>query len=122
MPHPLQAKKEDTLDLCRLLNDDLAATVAKHPTRFVGLGTLPMQAPDLAVKELERCVKVLNNNVSVFVNESTIYFLSCVMYKQELGFPGVQIGSHINEWNMDAPELQSVFAVGIVCTCLAHRK
>lgn len=79
------AKKEDTLDLCRLLNDDIASTVAKHPTRFVGLGTLPMQAPELAVKELERCVK-------------------------ELGFPGVQIGSHINDWNLDAPELQCVFA------------
>ena len=54
----LQAKREDTLDLCRLLNDDLAATVAKYPRRFIGLGTLPMQAPELAVKELERCVKV----------------------------------------------------------------
>ena len=53
-----QAKREDTLDLCRLLNDDLAATVAKHPNRFIALGTLPMQAPELAVKELERCVKV----------------------------------------------------------------
>ena len=40
------------------MNDDLAATVAKYPNRFVGLGTLPMQAPELAVKELERCVKV----------------------------------------------------------------
>ena len=38
-----QAKPEDTLDLCQLLNDDLARTVKKHPTRFVGLGTLPMQ-------------------------------------------------------------------------------
>ncbi|XP_023677367.1 2-amino-3-carboxymuconate-6-semialdehyde decarboxylase isoform X2 [Paramormyrops kingsleyae] len=37
------AKPEDTLDLCHLLNDDLAAVVAQHPRRFVGLGTLPMQ-------------------------------------------------------------------------------
>ncbi|XP_031562651.1 2-amino-3-carboxymuconate-6-semialdehyde decarboxylase-like [Actinia tenebrosa] len=79
------AKPKDTLDLCQILNDDLAKTVAKHPKRFVGLGTLPMQAPDLAVKELRRCV-------------------------QELGFPGVQIGSHVNDWNLDAPELQPVFA------------
>ena len=28
---------------CRYLNDDIAAQVGKHPRRFVGLGTLPMQ-------------------------------------------------------------------------------
>lgn len=39
----LQAKPKDTLDLCGILNDDLAKTVAKYPKRFVGLGTLPMQ-------------------------------------------------------------------------------
>ena len=59
----------------------------ENPKRFVALGTLPMQAPDLAVRELERCVK-------------------------ELGFPGVQIGSHIKDWNLDAPELLTFFAVG----------
>ncbi len=64
LPTPLslpplhQAKPEDTLDLCKLLNDDLARTISKHPTRFVGLATLPMQAPELAVQELRRCVKV----------------------------------------------------------------
>ena len=30
---------------------------------------------------------------------------------QELGFPGIQIGSHVNDWNLDAPELQPIFAV-----------
>lgn len=72
--------------MCRLLNDDLAATVKRHPKRFVGFGTLPMQAPDLAVKEMHRCVK-------------------------ELGFPGVQIGSHINNWELSAPELAPIYAV-----------
>ena len=52
------AKPEDTLDLSRILNDDLADTVKKYPRRFVGLGTLPMQAPDLAVQELRRCKEV----------------------------------------------------------------
>lgn len=33
---------------------------------------------------------------------------------KELGFPGVEIGSHVNEWNLDAPELQSIFAVSVV--------
>lgn len=45
-----------------------------------------MQAPDLAVKEMYRCVN-------------------------ELGFPGVQIGSHVNEWDLNAPELYDVYAV-----------
>lgn len=50
-----QAKPDDTLDLCEILNNDLAESVKKCPDRFVGLGTLPMQAPELAVKELIRC-------------------------------------------------------------------
>ena len=54
------AKPEDTLDLSRILNDNIAKTVAEHPDRFVGLGTLPMQAPELAVEEMKRCVGTLN--------------------------------------------------------------
>ncbi len=79
------AKPQDTHDLSRYLNDHIAAVVRDHPKRFIGLGTLPMQAPELAVRELERCVN-------------------------ELGLAGVQIGSHINEWNLNAPELFEVFA------------
>lgn len=78
------AKPEHGYDLARLLNDHIAGVVREHPTRFAGLGTLPMQAPDLAVRELERCVR-------------------------ELGMCGVQIGSHVNGWNLDHPELFPVF-------------
>ncbi|MBW8050302.1 MAG: amidohydrolase [Cytophagales bacterium] len=77
------AKPQHTLDLSRILNDHIAEIVADFPARFVGLGTLPMQAPDLAIKELERCI--------------------------EIGLAGAQIGTHINEWNLDAPELFPVF-------------
>jgi aminocarboxymuconate-semialdehyde decarboxylase len=78
------AKPEHGLDVARFLNDQIAELVRGQPTRFVGLGTLPMQAPDLAVRELERCVG-------------------------ELGLAGVQIGSHVNGWNLSAPELFPVF-------------
>uniref|UniRef100_A0A3Q3B6A9 2-amino-3-carboxymuconate-6-semialdehyde decarboxylase n=1 Tax=Kryptolebias marmoratus TaxID=37003 RepID=A0A3Q3B6A9_KRYMA len=80
------AKPRDTLDLCVILNDDLAQMVRSHPRRFVGLGTLPMQSPDLAVLEMTRCVK-------------------------QLGFPGVQIGSHVNNWDLNASELLPFYAV-----------
>lgn len=50
----------------------------------LGLGTLPMQAPELAIEELRRCVN-------------------------DLGLAGVQIGSHVNDWNLDAPELFPIF-------------
>ncbi|GIV61640.1 MAG: amidohydrolase [Rhodothermaceae bacterium] len=78
------AKPEHALDLSKLLNDHIASVVTAHPTRFVGLGTLPMQAPDLAVRELERCVN-------------------------ELGLAGVEIGSHVNDWNLSDPALFPVF-------------
>lgn len=74
------AQPEHAHDLSRTLNDHIASVVERHPKRFVGLCTLPMQAPELAVKELERCVKTL-------------------------GMPGVEIGSHINEWNLDDESL-----------------
>ncbi len=69
------AKPQDTLDLSRLLNDHLAEVVDKAPKRFVGLGTLPMQTPEVAARELERCMG--------------------------MGLKGVQIGSHIQDWNLD---------------------
>ena len=77
------AKPADVLDLSMFLNDHIAGIVQKYPDRFIGLGTVPMQSPSLAIKELERCMKI--------------------------GLRGIQIGSHINDWNLNEPELFSVF-------------
>jgi aminocarboxymuconate-semialdehyde decarboxylase len=43
----------------RLVNDNIAEICGKHPRRFAGLGTVPFQAPELAVAELERLSKSL---------------------------------------------------------------
>jgi 2,3-dihydroxybenzoate decarboxylase len=43
-------------DIARRANDFLAEQVAKRPERFQGLAALPMQDPDLASGELQRCV------------------------------------------------------------------
>ncbi len=71
------------LDVSRWLNDHIAELCAAYPHRFIGLGTVPLQDPIAAIGELERCVR--------------------------LGFKGLQIGSHVNRWNLDAPELFPFF-------------
>jgi aminocarboxymuconate-semialdehyde decarboxylase len=78
------ARPDDGLDLSRFLNDHLASVVQSHPKRFVALGTVPLQSPKLAVAEIERCMR-------------------------ELRFHGVEIGTHVNDWNLDAPELFPFF-------------
>jgi aminocarboxymuconate-semialdehyde decarboxylase len=78
------AKPADAQDLSRILNDHIAGVVERFPTRFIGLGTIPMQDADLAIQELDRCTR-------------------------ELGLAGVQIGSNVNGWNLDQPELFPVF-------------
>src|SRR2546429_9896373 len=85
------------LDVARFLNDHIASLCAAHPRKFVGLGTLPMQAPDLAARELIRCVR-------------------------DLGLAGVQIGSHVGDWNLDRPELFPPFAQaeGPGPACFSH--
>lgn len=40
-------------------NDALAAVIAEHPTRFAGLGTLPLPDADASVAELRRIVEQL---------------------------------------------------------------
>jgi aminocarboxymuconate-semialdehyde decarboxylase len=79
------ARPEHAHELSRILNDHIAEIVRSHPGRFFGLGTLPLQDPDRAIQELERCVR-------------------------ELGLCGAQIGTHVNDWNLDHPALAPVFA------------
>jgi aminocarboxymuconate-semialdehyde decarboxylase len=78
------AKDQDALDLSMFLNDHIADIVQKYPKKFIGLGTVPLQNPDLAIKELERCMKI--------------------------GLAGVQIGSHVvDDWNLGSISLFPFF-------------
>ena len=77
------AKPEDGAEVARFLNDDLAESILPFSKNYIGLGTLPMQDTDLAIKELKHC--------------------------KELGFPGIQIGSNINDKNLDEPEFYPIF-------------
>ncbi len=56
--------------LARQANDQLAAAVAAHPTRFAGFATLPMTEPEAAADELERAVRSLGFK-GTMINGST---------------------------------------------------
>ncbi|MEO7080049.1 MAG: amidohydrolase family protein [Flavobacteriales bacterium] len=77
------AKPQDTLNLAMFLNDHIAGIVEKHPKRFIGLGTLPMQDPELAIKELERC--------------------------KAIGLKGIQVGTHVENVNLGESRLFPIF-------------
>ncbi len=77
------AQPQHGLDISMFLNDDIAATVQQFPKNYIGLGTVPMQDAALAVKELERI--------------------------KQLGFPGIQIGSNINDLNLNEPQFFPIF-------------
>jgi gamma-resorcylate decarboxylase len=50
---------EKAKEVARKANDALAEAVAKRPDRFAGLGALPMQEPQAAIEELNRCIRDL---------------------------------------------------------------
>jgi predicted TIM-barrel fold metal-dependent hydrolase len=47
------------VDLTRRVNDRLAATIARHPTRYAGFAALPTASPAAAADELSRCIEKL---------------------------------------------------------------
>jgi aminocarboxymuconate-semialdehyde decarboxylase len=53
------ADAQTSLRLARTTNDWIAKAVAGNPARLIGLGTLPLHQPALAVAELERCLREL---------------------------------------------------------------
>jgi aminocarboxymuconate-semialdehyde decarboxylase len=69
----------------RIINDHLAEICGKYPDRFVGLGTIPFQAPELAVAELNR----LHNS---------------------LGFRGIEIMTHVAGEDLSAERFRPIFA------------
>jgi aminocarboxymuconate-semialdehyde decarboxylase len=50
------AEPAEGLRLDARMNDKIAAAMAAKPGRFRGLGSVPLQAPALAVQELQRCM------------------------------------------------------------------
>lgn len=77
------APVEQAVELAHFQNNYIAELVKQYPTHFIGLGTVPMQDADAAIKELQRC--------------------------KEIGLAGIEIGTNVNGENLDADYLQPFF-------------
>src|SRR5215475_8176258 len=66
-------------------NDGIAKLIKEHPGRFMGIATLPMQAPERAAEELNRAVRTL-------------------------GLRGAMIGSNVKGKNLDDPSFEPLWA------------
>jgi aminocarboxymuconate-semialdehyde decarboxylase len=75
---------EDAQSMIRYLNDTIAGMVQAAPQRFVGLGAVPLQDMDAAVRELEYC--------------------------KRLQFAGVEIASHVNGTSIGDARFEPFFA------------
>jgi aminocarboxymuconate-semialdehyde decarboxylase len=68
-------------ELAREVNEGIAQVAADTPDRFVGMGTVPLQDSQLAIKELNYCVK-------------------------QLGMRGIEICTNVNGKNLTDPSLK----------------
>ena len=75
---------EDAVALGRHINDTIAEMVAQAPDRFAGLGTVPLQDPERAARELERLMRTGQ-------------------------FRGVEIGSNVNGTAIGDPRFAPFF-------------
>jgi aminocarboxymuconate-semialdehyde decarboxylase len=78
------APAEEAEILARVQNDFIAETVSQYPTKFIGLGAVPLQNVDVAIREMDRC-------------------------KHELGLAGIEIGTNVNGVNLDDPRFIEFF-------------
>jgi 2,3-dihydroxybenzoate decarboxylase len=62
--------KDTAVSFARVANDQLADACKRHPTRFTGMISIPVQDPQAAAKEIERGVSQLGMN-SVVINSHT---------------------------------------------------
>ncbi len=78
------AEPEAADEMSKIQNDFIADTVKKHPDRFIGLGTVPLQDVEVSIREMDRCM-------------------------HELGLKGIEIGTNINGKNLDDPDFTMFF-------------
>ncbi len=72
-------------ELCRTINEHIAALVAQHPDRLLGLGSVALQHPELSLQQLEYAVR-------------------------QLGLRGVEVSSQVNGLELADPCFERFWA------------
>ncbi|MEF7563577.1 amidohydrolase family protein [Bacillus infantis] len=78
------APPEEAEILAVVQNDFIADICNQYPTKFIGLGAVPLQNVEIAIREMDRC-------------------------KHELGLSGIEIGTNVNGINLDDPRFIEFF-------------
>jgi len=114
-------------DAARAVNEGMAEAVARHSDRLVGMGTVPLQEPRLAIEEMRRCVTELdlrgieistNVNGTDFHAENLRPFwaaaeeLGVLIFIHPLGFTHGQRLSEFYFNNLIGNPLESTLAIG----------
>jgi len=73
-----------SVDMARRVNDAVAETMERYPSRFQALATLPVTQPEEAARELERCIR-------------------------ELGFKGTMLCGRVGKRHLDDPLYLPIF-------------
>ena len=73
------------IEVARRMNDVVAAICRKHPDRFAGLGSLPLDDPEESLNEIERI-------------------------RGELGLSGIAMGSSVGSYPVNHPRFEPVWA------------
>ncbi len=80
-----QLSANDSLELSRIANDELAEILVKHPDKFIaGVACLPLNDIDMALKETDRAIT-------------------------QLGLKGIQLFARINGEQLDDPKFKPLF-------------
>jgi 2,3-dihydroxybenzoate decarboxylase len=103
------------VELARRLNDELAAIVARHPGRYAGFASLPLQDPEAAAAELDRAVRelgfvgaIVNGFTNLGDEETALYYddLRFEPFWSQLEALGVPVYLHPR---MGVPSQQRVY-------------
>ncbi len=67
-PNVFFAEAAGQAEVARIVNDAYAELIAQHPARFKGFASIPMDAPDAALRELDRALGELKLNGVVLLS------------------------------------------------------